>query len=212
MVQGWLEPGINGIKEVYSPSVQVFVGEDSICIYDVTEQILSRKSIHQGNLSPPPYLEPHSDLRDEILRQSAVVCEWLFSQGYKGMAGVDFIVTFKDGLAEVFVCEVNARVTGATYPSVLARYFMSEGAWIMSNLKTSKLMSGEQLIETMDRFGVLFYPGKNKGFLPINFNLDSGRKVTKGQFLFLGRELKECLETLEDLQDKLPVKWYYEKD
>jgi len=82
----------------------------------------------------------------------------------------------------------------------------------MSNLKTSKLMSGEQLLETMDRFGVLFYLGKAKAFLPIKFNLDSGRKVTKGQFLFLGRELKECLETLEDLQDKLPVKWYYEKD
>lgn len=212
MVQGWLEPGIYGIKEVYSPSVQIFVGEDSVYIYDVTEQILSRKSIHQGNLSPPPYLEPHSDLRDEMLRQSTVVGKWLFLQGYRGMAGVDFIVTFKDELEEVFVCEVNARVTGATYPSILARYFMSEGAWIMSNLETSKPMSGEQLLETMDRLGVLFYPGKNKGFLPINFNMDSGRKVTKGQFLFLGRDLKECLETLEELQDKLPVKWYYEKN
>ncbi len=212
MVQGWLEPGINGIREVYSPSVQVFIGEDSVFIYDVTEQILSSQSIHQGNLSPPPYLEPRSDLRDEMLRQSAVVGKWLFSQGYRGMAGVDFIVTFKDGLEEVFVCEVNARVTGATYPSILARYFMSEGAWIMSNLETNKHINGEQLLETMDKFDVLFYPGKDEGFLPINFNLDSGRKVTKGQFLFLGKDLQVCLETLNGLQDKLPMKWYYEQN
>ncbi len=211
MVQGWLEPGVNGTEEVHSPSAQLFVGEDGVFIYDVTEQILSKQSVHQGNLSPPPYLEARSGLQEEILRQAGVVGRWLFLQGYRGMAGVDFIVAFKGESAEIFVCEVNARVTGATYPSILARYFVPEDAWIMSNLKTERPMEGEKLLEIMSKEGVLFCPGKKEGFLPINFNLNSDRKVTKGQFLFLGRSLRACLDTFDRLRGRLPVQWNYER-
>ena len=47
MVQGWLEPGIHDVESIFSPSVQMFVGDDTIHLYDLTEQLLDPvESIH----------------------------------------------------------------------------------------------------------------------------------------------------------------------
>ena len=212
LVQGWMEPGIKGIRDIYSPSVQIFIGRDSINLFDITEQILTKDSVHEGNTSPPPYLEYYPELRDELLRQASEVGKWLYDQNYKGTASVDFLVVSKNDSMEVFICEINARVTGATYPSVIARYFMPEGAWIMRNLKTESPIDGEQLLGIMNDAGALFYPEKNEGFLPINFNLDTKDRVIKGQFLFLGKNLTLCLNTLNQLREVLPVEWHYDRD
>ena len=212
LIQGWLEPGVNGIAEVYSPSVQLFVDRESVSIYDITEQILTSESIHEGNISPPPYFDYYSSIRDDMFYQASVVGKWLFSLGYKGTASVDFLVITKNNSTEVYISEINARVTGATYPSILARYFMPEGSWVMRNLKTQNPMAGSDLLGIMRKAGALYQPGKNEGYLPINFNLDENGNVIKGQFLFLGRNLTSCLKTLDSLHEILPIEWRYDRD
>lgn len=187
LVQGWLKPGEFGITEVRSPSVQLFLSDDEVRMFDMTEQILSAESIHEGNESPPFYLGHFSGLKEELLRQAGLAGSWLHGQGYRGTASVDFLVTSEgEDRFTVYVCEINARVTGATYPSVLARHFLPDGAWLLRNLRFHEPLSGEELIDLMRTSGDLFIPGQSEfGIFPVNFNFGEDGKVHKGQFLCL---------------------------
>jgi hypothetical protein len=212
LIQGWICAGFKGVECVDSPSVQLFIGDQSIHIYDITEQILSKDSIHEGNIAPPPYLENYAGLEDELVLQAALAGEWLYTNGYRGTASVDFLVVKRLGKSEVRICEINARVTGATYPSVLSRRFIPNGAWLMRNVKTDIPMEGEELLKLIDKVGALYYPGKSEGFLPINFNLNEGGKVIKGQFLYLAKNINTCVEALENFSAVLPMEWQYDRD
>lgn len=212
LIQGWICPGFRGIERVDSPSVQLFIGEQSIHVYDVTEQILSKDSIHEGNIAPPPYLENHAGVGDDLILQAAAAGEWLYENGYRGTASVDFLVTKRLGKFEVRICEINARVTGASYPSILSRRFMPNGAWLMRNIKIDTPMEGEELLKLIDKAGALYYPGKSEGFLPINFNLNERGKVIKGQFLYLARNVSKCVEALQNFRAVLPMDWQYDRD
>ena len=137
LVQGWIEVGINKVIDVKSPSVQLFLDDSSVHLYDITDQILSKDSVHEGNVSPPPYLD--EDLKTELLRQADLVGGWLHSQGYRGTGSIDYIVARQSDMNAtiVYTSEINARITGATYPSVLARRFIPSGAWLMETSASS---------------------------------------------------------------------------
>jgi len=212
LIQGWMDRGNNGVEDVDSPSVQLYIGDDSIHIYDITEQILSKDRIHEGNIAPPPYLDDRTEVKEELILQAAKVGEWLYEQGYRGTASVDFLLVNRLGRMEVRVCEINARVTGATYPAILARRFMPHGAWIMRNVKTDRPTDGEELLRMLENAGALFHLGKKEGFLPINFNLDERRRVIKGQFLYIGDNFKDCDEGIYDFRKVLPMEWEYDRD
>ncbi len=187
LVQGWLRPGEFGISGLRSPSVQLFLDEETVHLYDITEQILSQASIHEGNESPPPYLPERGDLRTELLRQAGEAGRWLHGQGYRGAASADFLVTeHGEEPATVYVCEINARVTGATYPSVLARHFLPEGSWLLRNLRFTDPVSGDEILTRLRDSGDLFVPGgSGTGVFPVNFNFGEDGLVHKGQFLCL---------------------------
>ncbi len=212
LVQGWLAVGEHGVTEVRSPSVQIFVGDDAISLYDLTEQILE-DSIHQGNESPPPYLAGHPGLRDELFRQAGQASRWLHAQGYRGTASADFILTFPgSGGFTAYLCEINARVTGATYPSVLARHFHPAGCWRMRNLELRKPLPGGQLLDKLRDHSERFDPARGTGILPVNFNLEADGLVRKGQFLAIGDSLAHCRGLLDTARHDLPVEWDYTKD
>lgn len=212
IVQGWMETGVNDIQKIFSPSVQLFVDEHSVNLYDITEQILSRHSIHEGNIAYPPYLQDYPELKEQLLSQALVAAKWLHSQSYRGTASIDYLVVIRKNKLEVRICEINARVTGATYPSVLARHFIPQGAWIMRNLKTDEPIEGERLLELLESKGALYYPGKPEGFLPINFNLNNEDMVIKGQFLYIAENMGICSEGLNNFSHALPIGWQYDRD
>jgi hypothetical protein len=212
LIQGWICPGFEGIESVDSPSVQLFIGDQSIHVYDITEQILSKDSIHEGNIAPPPYLKSYAGVEDELILQAVVAGEWLYTNGYRGTASVDFLVVRRMKRFEVRICEINARVTGATYPSILSRRFMPNGAWLMRNVKTDIPMEGQELLKLIDKAGALYCPGKSEGFLPINFNLNERGKVIKGQFLYLARNVNKCVEAIQNFSAVLPMEWQYDRD
>jgi hypothetical protein len=212
MVQGWLDQETPGVERIGSPSVQMFLNDDTVYLYDWTEQVLSRESVHEGNISPPPYISEYPELEEVLFRQAGIAGEWLHAQGYRGTASADFLVIGREGKTKTIVCEINARITGATYPSVLARHFMPEGCWSMRNIQFRGSLDGSRLLALMDRAAVLYRPGKDKGILPFNFNTDAEGKIIKGQFLSLGENHEECAELLVQAWAELPVEWGYDRD
>jgi hypothetical protein len=214
MVQGWIQVGLHEVTTVRSPSVQMFLDEKSVHLYDLTEQLLSDASVHEGNESPPPYLGVIPGLADEIYRQAGEAGRWLHAQGYRGTASADFLVAERAARSDprVWVCEVNARVTGATYPSVLARHFLPEGAWLMRNLKFARLEAGAHILQLLEKRGDLFHEGRTSGILPINFNTTLDGRVEKGQFLCLGPTTAECHDQLLRATKDLPLDWSYVRD
>ena len=214
LVQGWMKPGHHGVLEMLSPSVQLFLDENSVQLYDMTEQILSDESVHEGNEAPPPYLERFAGLAEEMNRQTGIAGKWLHEQGYRGTASVDFVVARMEGgdPPRVYVCEINARLTGATYPSLLARHFVPHGGWLMRNLKLAEPTTGLTLLKLLDAHGHLFEPGRGEGILPFNFNLNPEDLVEKGQFLCLGATAARCHEMLTHAEHDLPIDWDYVRD
>ncbi len=212
LVQGWLDAEVDGVEDVRSPSVQLFLGQDSVHLYDLTEQILSLDSIHEGNVSPPPGLGKDPNTADELFRQAAAAGRWLHGQGYRGTASVDFHVASRGGRAEVRICEINARVTGATYPAILARHFAPEGAWLMRNLRFEPGTTGKELLDRLSKADVLYRPGMPTGVLPINFNTHADGRVGKGQFLCLGPESDLLWGLLAVTRDLLDVRGDFDRD
>jgi hypothetical protein len=212
MVQGWIEDEAGKVMKIGSPSVQLFVSDDSLFLFDLTEQVLDREGVHEGNVCPPAYLQEWPGLQDELLRQASIAGAWLYRQGYRGTASTDFLVVRKKQKTEVILCEINARVTGATYPAVLARHFKPQGAWYMRNIGFRKGVDGAELLSLMDHAGVLYRPAARKGVIPFNFNTDTEGKVIKGQFLCLGEDINECAGLFVQAWAQLPVEWGYDRD
>ncbi|MEX2578418.1 MAG: hypothetical protein WD342_05105 [Verrucomicrobiales bacterium] len=206
LVQGWLKPGEMGVLEVRSPSVQMFLDEKSVTLYDLTEQILSRFSIHEGNEAPPPYLFDRPELRRELLRQAGEAAKWLHRRGYRGTGSVDFLaVDYEDGRSVAYVCEINARVTGATYPAVLARHLLPDGAWLLRNFRFDNPLPGDALLKALRNSGDLFVPGEAEvGVLPVNFNFGPDGLVHKGQFLCLAHSTAGSRVVLDLAKADLP--------
>lgn len=212
LVQGWLDDTVDGVRRLGSPSVQMFLDEDHVCLYDVTEQVLSPQSIHEGNSAPPSYWKVGSEVEEQLRDQATAAALWLHEVGYRGTASGDFLVLTRRGQVETRLCEINARVTGATYPSVLARHFLPGGAWLMRNLRFDPPPTADELLEGLRRKARLFDPGASGGVLPINFNADRAGAIPKGQFLCLGADDEECLEHMIHAAEILPVTWTYDRD
>ncbi|MBC8553756.1 MAG: ATP-grasp domain-containing protein [Candidatus Brocadiales bacterium] len=212
MVQGWLDETITNIRHMGSPSIQIFLNDSTVSLYDITEQILNTDSVHQGNLSPPPYFSKEELLYEELFRQATAAGSWLHELGYRGTASVDFLVIEHCGSIEVRVCEINARITGATYPSVIARHFLPHDAWLMRNVRFARPLKDTSLLKMLDQAGYLFRPGMQEGVLPINFNLNEDGSVAKGQFLCLAKNLDDCLLMLTQIESILPLSWHYDRD
>ena len=199
LVQGWIDATLPEVTGVASPSVQLMLTDDALHLYDLTDQILGTDSIHQGNISPPESVTDPG-LRNEILRQAEIAAHWLHSLGYRGTGSADFHLAFlTNGAVEVRICEINARVTGATYPSILARHFHPGGAWLMRNLLLPEPVASTAVFNKLSAAGLLYVPGAPLGVLPVNFNATPDGRVEKGQFLVLGPDHDSTRTTLESI-------------
>lgn len=212
LVQGWIEPGIKAVRHIHSPSVQIFVGDDDVTFYDITDQILDHQSVHEGNLAPPHAPGTLTEEHRELLRQSKLIAPWLHATAYRGPASIDFHVARRGETTDVRACEINARVTGATYPSLLARHFQKQGAWLMRNLALPEPLAGGKILDILESSSSLFTPGDTRGCLPINLNTDQSGNITKGQFLFLAPEIDDVADQLSELVSHPEVTLHYDRD
>ncbi|MFQ5597998.1 MAG: hypothetical protein ACE5GK_08110, partial [Nitrospiria bacterium] len=211
LVQGWIGPSLGDVDWVVSPSVQMFIKENDLILHDITEQILSKESIHEGNIAPPTFQE-YRDLVGDILDQAEASGRWLHDQGYRGTASVDFHLAKRAGRLEVRICEVNARVTGCTYPSLLAQKLLPGGVWLMRNIRFSPPQIGSQLLKHLAQNKTLFKSGGVMGILPINLNPDHQGKIVKGQFLFLGGSHRAVFGLLKQICEDGGYNGDYDRD
>ena len=213
LVQGWIEEGRLGCSQLASPSVQFFCDETGRAVlYDFTDQLLSNNSIHEGNMSPPLSLAGEKEAKEEILRQAALVAGWVAELGYRGPGSVDFLVWRQQQKLRVHVCEVNARVTGATYPSLLALHCNPGGAWLMRNMVFGPCMDVAGFLAFLEGKGLLFRPGAGRGIIPVNVICGDNNQIVKCQLLFLGSSPQGCLATMEDFPKILPAYCRFERD
>ena len=188
MVQGWIDANHPDVKWQCSPSVQIFVGENHAFLYDMTDQILSDQSIHEGNIAPPPTLKN------------------------RGTGSVDYLVFDRQNNIEVIICEINARVTGATYPAILAKHFNPNGAWLSRNLLFHKTVPAKELLNLLNQNNFLYKQGHEKGILPYNFIHNQSRQVLKGQFVTLAPTPEDCQELLKQVVNTLPTEADFDRD
>ncbi|MBP9854810.1 MAG: hypothetical protein KBD53_08085 [Candidatus Omnitrophica bacterium] len=211
LVQGWIDETVEGVKFVGSPSVQIFVDDQNVYIYDLTDQILNPDCIHEGNVAPPVFLSHGFDCHRELFDQAEVAGQWLFDQGYRGTGSIDFQVIAYHKKIEVRICEINARITGATYPSILARTFLPKGAWLMRNICFNSGRTAKSIFDVLNDKGLLFKPGMSQGIMPFNFNAHEMEEIVKGQFLFLGPEVNDVFGLLKRWQEFDCIKGEYER-
>jgi hypothetical protein len=213
LVQGWLDESAAGVHRVESPSVQLWLDDDWLGMYDLTSQLLSADSVHEGNFAPPPWQAPQPELVNVLLEQAEVAGTWLHEQGYRGAASIDYHVAWNvAGEASVRICEINARVTGATYPSLLARKLAPHAAWRMQNLHFPEPLACQSLLDALHAAKAAFRPGGERGFVPINANLSEDGRVEKCQLLALAPESTGCLALLDRLEHILPVEFLHDRD
>ncbi|MEW6429414.1 MAG: hypothetical protein AB1568_15425 [Thermodesulfobacteriota bacterium] len=213
LVQGWMEEGGRGVLRVESPSVQFYSGPGGEAVlYDLTEQLLSAASVHEGNLAPPLGLAADGAVRRTILDQAATVVAWVHSLGYRGPGSIDFLVVEQGGGVRVHVCEVNARVTGATYPSLLALNCNPGGAWLMRNFVFAPCLTAAAFLDLLDGKGLLFRPGRGHGILPINVIGGEKGMLRKCQLLFLAPAGEDCRRMMEEFPALLPAACRFDRD
>lgn len=212
LLQGWLDDHVEGVERIASPSVQLFLNDDELVLYDLTDQILGEQSVHEGNIAPSPFVSREPGLQSELVSQADVAGRWLHEQGYRGTASVDFLVVRRNGVFEVMVCEINARVTGATYPALLARHLAPGCTWRMRNLRFSEPLTGRALLDALEQGRLLLSAGDQEGVCPINLNLNDEGNVVKGQFLCVADSVEKTGELLDDLRHRAPVEADYDRD
>ena len=147
-----------------------------------------------------------------MLEQSKVIGEWLAAQGYGGTASIDFQIVVRDKKTEVRACEINARVTGATYPSILAKHFRPKHTWLMRNIRFQSPLKGATILEKMKGAGILFHKDSSEGVLPFNFNAHKEDQVIKAQVLFLAESLKKTRALLDRMNSLFTLKGDYDRD
>ncbi len=198
LVQGWIQPGAGAVRTVRSPSVQFFLSDSTATLFDITEQHLTAQSVHCGNESPPPYIQERPKLAGALKEQAAAAMQWLHEQGFRGLGGVDFLVVDRaeGSQPEVYICEINARPTAASYPSILSRHFLENPFWVLRNISFTKdTVTSGGVLGALEASGKLFRRG-GEGIMPLNLIRSGEGYVKKGQFLCLARSRSQLMQQL----------------
>lgn len=212
LVQGWLDQTVDHVEYIGSPSVQMLIKDEEVQINDLTDQILSDASVHEGNISMPAYICSDQVLLEGLLEQARMAGQWLHQKGYRGACSVDFHIIDRKGSIEIRICEINARVTGATYPSVLARNFLPDDYWMLRNIRFNPHLSGSKILSVLQEKKLLFVPKKTSGIIPINFNPNDRNEIVKGQFLFMGETMDMINRIVADLVRDPLLKGAFDRD
>lgn len=191
---GWLVEGWH--DKLADVNVQLFVAEDgTIDLFSLKEQMLVG-TVYKGSRMPIERAGLAScalrTLRDQALRTGKA----LHTLGYRGVAGIDAIITQR----EVYpIIEINGRFTLSTYLSflvhtlgectVLSYYYrvVTDRPWIYGELCAE--LSREGLLYEPDRgYGALIY---SAGTLPQRRSPTSGTCIGRVFALFIGRDMTQ---------------------
>lgn len=92
-----------------SPNLQFYITDDRVHLFGESVQILTRDMEHTGNVIGPV---EDTNVRDQLIDQGSALALEAASVGYRGVLGLDFIVT-TDG--HIYAVELNARHNTSTH-------------------------------------------------------------------------------------------------
>ena len=150
---------------VSTPNDQWAIGIDgAIHHLGLADQICENGMVHIGTQNFP---QPLSRVSEYIMQTSGSIVDHMAASGYKGVLGIDYIVT-DDG---IFPVENNARFNGSTYVRLildqLEKHHVFAQCWKFIKIKI-KPCSFAELIK---KLGPLLYDGnKLNSVFPYNCN------------------------------------------
>ncbi len=118
-----------------SPNVQFDISEAGPELLGVSAQQMTQSFAFGGNEYPSPLGDD-----EQLLDQGERVGRWLYEAGYRGVVGIDFIVTSS---GEVFIVEINPRVNTSTFPLLMSKRLGKPAFRLMTGIR----------VEGVDGFG-----------------------------------------------------------
>lgn len=151
----------------YSPNIQLYIDDAEAVLFGETVQIMTGGVEHIGNLFDK---SDNAAIREELIGQAKELAFEAASLGYRGVVGVDFIVTRDE---KVFAVEMNARHNTSTHalwfvnrlfsgdplvmaPSGLAAYLRVPSNRYLSAMQWIRLL-GEDVLDEGKGSGILPY-------------------------------------------------------
>ncbi len=186
------------LRAISSPGDQWVIDRNGdIDHLGVTNQVCERGMVHVGTQHGPPLSQR---LRECISRTSHKIVRHMASFGYRGVLGIDYIVTDET----VYPVENNARFNGSTYVRLIIDHIKNAAPaidyWKFIKIKTRPC----SFLELADRIQNILYDGaKINSIFPYNCNaLDS-----TGDFsvILLAEDLNHLIY-LEELLNEQGVK------
>jgi hypothetical protein len=150
-----------------SPNILVFVApEGPVRFVGATDQVLDANLHHAGNRFPSGAL-----LVDEMIAHAEALGHHLRDRGYAGWTGCDFCEYMDPATGEprLFFAELNARINGASYPTVAAGRLAASSDRPMAFVSGYVTTGARSFVELAGRLGSrLLRPGGGPGTLPYN--------------------------------------------
>ncbi len=169
------------IETAVSPNLQYYIGPGNICLLGQTIQNLHDNISHFGNIFDP--LED-ATLNESLLWQGKALALEAASMGYRGVLGIDFIVSSEN---ELYPVEINARHNTSTHALWFLNRFSNNDPFVPVDAGRAcflKLDSTKNLsaMEWLDLFGRnAFNQDSGLGILPYDCRNESLEAVINGK-------------------------------
>lgn len=190
---------------IVSPNILVHIepGNGRILCVCVTDQLLSDKLVHEGNVYP----SGAKTLKD-MMNSARRISKWLQAEGYCGLVGFDFGEYFnsKTGEFKHFLAEINPRTNAATYSKSLMEHLnikqkQKDGPYIEAFLSANVKTNASSFAELKESYGHLFFnPKMGEGLVPYNTGCLEYGKFTLAVF---GKSRNEVVKMYEDFKSLL---------
>ena len=170
----------------------------SILCVGVTDQRLSDKLVHEGNLYPSK-----ATTVTEMLGSARKIAKWLQDEGYRGLVGLDFgeYLNPETGERQHFFSEINPRMNAAAYPKAMMEYLNEKqkkrgGPYVESFLSANMKTGARSFADLQTWYGSLFYnPQTGKGLVPYNTGCLEDGKFSAAIF---GKSRNEVIRMYEE--------------
>lgn len=187
-----IEPFLNVVS---SPTDQWAIGRDGeIITLGIREQICERGMVHVATLKGE---ETSPDVLNHITETSMNIVKHMAEFGYRGVAGIDYIVSDDGG---IFPVENNARFNGSTYVSMVVDNIEKLTSpipyWKFIKIKTAACT----FPELTERIKPVLYDG-NKLNSVFPFNCDALPETGVFDVILLAQNLDQILYLEESLKE-----------
>ncbi len=186
-----IEPFLNVSS---SPNDQWVISRDgNINSLGMRDQICERGMVHIGTLKGA---KTSPDISDYIIKTSAKIVNSMAEFGYRGVVGIDYIVS-EDG---IFPVENNARFNGSSYVSMIVdnieELISPIPYWKFIKIKTAAC----SFLELIERIKPVLYDGKKLNSV-FPFNCDTLPLSGDFAIILLAENIDEIFNMEESLKE-----------